>query len=139
VAAAIEQMVIRHDVSGLTVSGGEPLLQAGGLLPVLATARHVGLDIIVFTGMIYEEVLREGRQDRLELLGLLDVLIDGPFVQGMNTSFGLAGSANQRYLYLTDRLWPLRNEIEGKPKTRDYLLQEGMLKWAGYPLEGGRI
>ena len=58
-----------------------------------------------FTGFPYEELLREGSHPRCEvtgdLLNLLDVLVDGRFVEEQkNLSLRFRGSSNQRLIDL---------------------------------------
>lgn len=107
-------------VEGITVSGGEPFLQSAGLGRLLFLARNRGLSTLVYTGYLIEEL----RADpcRAGALEHIDVLIDGPFVEGMKEPTLLArGSTNQRVHLLTGRytagdlLMPGRSEITISP------------------------
>lgn len=107
-------------VEGITVSGGEPFLQSAGLGRLLFLARNRGLSTLVYTGYLIEE-LRAG-VDRARVLEYIDVLIDGPFVEGLKEPTLLArGSINQRVHLLTGRymagdlLMPGRSEITISP------------------------
>ena len=87
-------------VDGITVSGGEPFMQAGGLCSLLAEARRRGLSTAVYTGFRMEELAGAARS----CLALIDVLVDGAFEEGKGERTLLArGSSNQRFHFLTGR------------------------------------
>ncbi|MBI5827421.1 MAG: radical SAM protein [Deltaproteobacteria bacterium] len=89
-------------VEGITVSGGEPFAQAEGLLNLLNAAVERGLTTVVYTGFMMEE-LAEDPAARAAL-GLIDVLVDGPFEADKTEPTLLArGSSNQRFHFLTRR------------------------------------
>ena len=84
---------------GLTLSGGEPLLQAGECALLAAAARESGLNVWVFTGFTFEELVNkaDGKPEIKNLLELTDVLVDGAFVLSERTlSLRWRGSKNQR-------------------------------------------
>ncbi len=87
---------------GLSISGGEPFLQAPSLLRLLTVVRNKFEDILVYTGYTLEEIQGEycGSAGR-DCLELIDVLIDGPYLQERNRpDCVLRGSDNQRIHYL---------------------------------------
>src|ERR1700753_3733472 len=90
-------------ITGITISGGEPFMQASKLVRILkgAKALRPELDTIVFTGFELSEL---DWPDALELLELTDVLIDGKYIRHLNDNKGLRGSSNQKIHYLTDKL-----------------------------------
>ena len=89
---------------GVTFSGGEPLLQAAALLPLAKILREDGYELALYTGYTFEEVLQLG-DDALSLLSLIDVLIDGPFVQEEKSlALRFRGSKNQRILNVAESL-----------------------------------
>lgn len=94
-----------HGVHRLTVSGGDPLEQASELVKLLATIRCAYDDILVYTGFTLEELPQVIGADTWETLkSLIDVLIDGPYVDELNVpDCALRGSTNQRVIYLSDR------------------------------------
>ena len=94
-------------IRGLTLLGGEPFEQANqrALLPLLRRVKREmpGKDIWAFTGFTLETLLRpENRahcEATAEMLSLLDVLVDGPFIQAKrNLMLRFRGSENQRLL-----------------------------------------
>ena len=92
-------------LSGVTFSGGEPMLQAEALLPLAQMIRDAGLDLAIYTGYTFEELLMQDDAAVLKLLSLANILIDGPFIlekRSLNLSF--RGSSNQRILNLEESL-----------------------------------
>lgn len=88
-------------IKGITISGGEPFLQCHDLLPLLQESRELFLDIWVYTGYTYEELLKD--ESLKMLLPWIDVLVEGPFVQDqLTTDLPYIGSTNQRILKLTN-------------------------------------
>lgn len=94
-------------ISGLTVLGGEPFEPSNQrtLLPFLRRVRktYPGKTIWCFSGFTYEELLKDGSHPRCEvtdeMLSLLDVLVDGRFVEELkDISLRFRGSSNQRLI-----------------------------------------
>ena len=99
-ALAIE--IILSKAEGLTISGGEPFLQAKELakmLDIISSKKDMG--VIVYTGYTYE-VLKRNR-DSKKLLSKIDLLVDGPYIRDLDDGKSLRGSSNQRIIPLTDR------------------------------------
>jgi len=88
-------------VQGLTLLGGEPFLNTGVCLSLAHRVRaELGAtkDIWSWTGYIFEELLHDS-PDKLELLGLIDVLVDGPFDESLkDLRLQFRGSSNQRII-----------------------------------------
>ena len=88
-------------LQGLTLSGGEPYLQAGDCASLARRARRRGLDVWTYTGYRYEDLVEAGRADWEALLAATDVLVDGPFLQAQKSYAALfRGSDNQRLIDL---------------------------------------
>ncbi|MBQ1270930.1 MAG: anaerobic ribonucleoside-triphosphate reductase activating protein [Clostridia bacterium] len=91
---------IRRDpmITGVTLSGGEPFDQADKLLEFAKAVKEMKLELAAYTGYVYEKLLSEGGS-RGELLRLLDVVIDGPFIMDQrNLDIRFKGSENQRII-----------------------------------------
>lgn len=93
-------------IKGLSLLGGEPFEPANqrALLPLLRRVREElpGKTVWCYSGYTLEELLQPSRarcEATDELLSLLDVLVDGEFVEGKkDLSLRFRGSANQRIL-----------------------------------------
>ena len=83
---------------GVTFSGGEPFAQAEAFAELAETLKAEGYEIASYSGYTFEQ-LQNGTEAQRRLLGLLDVLVDGPFVQARRSlDLAFRGSANQRIL-----------------------------------------
>ena len=90
---------------GITFSGGEPFLQADELFKLAKKLKGDGYEIASYTGFTFEELLINGTQGQRDLLSVLDVLIDGPFVLSERTlDLSFRGSSNQRILNVQESL-----------------------------------
>lgn len=96
-------------INGLTLLGGEPFEPENQrtLLPFLrrVKAAYPEKNVWAFSGFTYEELLTEGTHPRCEatdpLLSLVDVLVDGRFVEALrDISLRFRGSSNQRLIDL---------------------------------------
>ena len=86
-------------VRGLTLSGGEPMMQPEPLYLIAKAAKEKGMNVWCYTGFTLEQLLRENRVDRMKLLSVLDVLVDGPFLSHERSLDLLyCGSKNQRLI-----------------------------------------
>lgn len=95
-----------QQVDGLTLTGGDPLLQCEELASFLAQIRYRTDDILVYTGYTYAE-LQDMRNPHIEeCLANIDVLVDGRYVESLNDGAPLRGSSNQRIIYLRRDLEP---------------------------------
>lgn len=88
---------------GITISGGEPFEQPKECLEIAKAAKVMGLDIWVYTGYTFEELINKKssryKQGWMEFLKYIDVLIDGPFIEERkNLLLKFRGSENQRIL-----------------------------------------
>ncbi len=86
-------------VRGVTLTGGEPMMQPEPLCLIAQEARAKGMNVWCYTGFTLEMLLAEGREDRMRLLRLVDVLVDGPFLSHERSLDLLyRGSKNQRLI-----------------------------------------
>ena len=92
---------------GLTVSGGEPMLQAGALSELFTYLRQrCDLSIICYTGFTLEDLQTKSDPAINQVLRLIDVLIDGQYIHELNDNKGWRGSSNQVIHFLTPRHLP---------------------------------
>lgn len=109
--AEIEDEIIEslkpNYIRGLTLLGGDPFEQENqkALLPFVRRVRKEcsGKDIWAYTGYVLERDLVPGgvrfTEDTEELLSMIDILVDGPFVAELkDISLQFKGSSNQRLI-----------------------------------------
>ena len=95
----IKEMLGNPLTDGLTISGGEPVLQAGECIQLATAAHEKRLNVWMFTGYTFEELATLSGSDPAisKLLGLVDVLVDGPYLSTERTlQLKWRGSKNQR-------------------------------------------
>lgn len=112
-----EEILKNPMLSGLTLSGGEPFCQAEALIPLCNMVKQGGLDIAIYSGYTFEQLLEMDASGVQELLALCDVLIDGPFLlEQRSLALLFRGSENQRILNLPASLKEKRAILETSPR-----------------------
>ncbi len=105
------EMLSPSFINGLTLLGGDPFEPDNqrSLVPFLRRVRerYPKKTVWAFTGFVYEDLLREGSHPRCEatdeLLGMVDVLVDGPFVEAKHeVGLRFRGSTNQRLIDMNE-------------------------------------
>lgn len=90
------------NVAGLTILGGEPFENAQGLISLLKKIK-TNKSIWIYSGYTYDFLIKN--DDTLELLKLVDVLVDGPFIESMkDLNLYFRGSRNQRIIDVKESL-----------------------------------
>lgn len=87
--------------SGITFSGGDPMLQPKECAEIAKYAKKIGLDVWCYTGYTFEKllVLSKDNDDIMSFLNYIDVLVDGPFVISKKSyDVVFRGSSNQRLI-----------------------------------------
>lgn len=84
-------------LSGLTLTGGEPMEQAGACLALLGLLP--GANVWLYTGWTWDELHAGGDAERIALAEACDVLVDGRFVLARRSlELRFCGSDNQRLI-----------------------------------------
>lgn len=94
-------------LDGVTFSGGEPMCQPEAFTVLAEELKKRNLNIMVYTGYTYEELLRlaETRPAVGKLLELTDYLVDGRFILAQrDLTLPFRGSTNQRILDMKQTL-----------------------------------
>lgn len=116
---SIEKLVrhilsINSEFDGLTITGGEPFIQAKFLSIMWQELKVVfpHWNLLVFSGFPITHWLQHS--DAALLLKHMDILIDGPYDPGKPAIHPLAASANQKIHYLSETGNRLRPEIDSR-------------------------
>ncbi|MDR2137847.1 MAG: anaerobic ribonucleoside-triphosphate reductase activating protein [Synergistaceae bacterium] len=100
VAAILAALDANPLLDGITLTGGEPFLQAFPLAELARGVKRRGLSVWTYTGYRWEELMEEigrGNAGFAELLKHTDVLVDGRHEQeARSLSLSFRGSSNQR-------------------------------------------
>lgn len=108
-----------HAIDGITISGGEPFLQAIELSNLLnyVLQKKPELTVIVYTGYKLEELSNITGAN--ELLSQIDILIDGEYIDELNDGKGIRGSSNQRIIPISHRLDCFIRVIESGKRSQE--------------------
>lgn len=88
-------------ITGITLSGGDPFMQANGFAELANQAHKLGLNVITYTGYTIEYLISNIalHPEWENLLRNTDTLIDGPFILSeRNLMLKFRGSNNQRII-----------------------------------------
>jgi anaerobic ribonucleoside-triphosphate reductase activating protein len=119
VEAVVEIVQSNPLCRGVTFSGGEPFAQAAEFAELAALLKEKGYEVASYSGYTLEQLM-EGTEDQKLLLGTIDILIDGPFLQNQKSlELAFRGSKNQRILDVRKSL------IEGKA------VETESMRWRG--------
>jgi anaerobic ribonucleoside-triphosphate reductase activating protein len=94
----------QYERDGISILGGEPFFQPGGLASLVDSLRKRGCrHIVVYSGYTHAQLCRmaQGESAIGVVLSHIDLLIDGPYVAAQAASAGpWTGSGNQRVIDL---------------------------------------
>lgn len=98
--AILNDILADKNIDGITLSGGDPLLQPKACLEIAKTCKQHGLSVWVYTGYLFEDIYTEKLgDDAAILLRYIDVLVDGKFEKALKSDKCLwRGSTNQRLI-----------------------------------------
>jgi len=117
------------------------MLQASALANLAEKVRlqRPALDVICFTGYTINALLARaafGESEIERLLGQVDVLIDGPYIEAQNNGIGLRGSTNQVVHRLTKQGRSLAYDFENAFRQAEIFVSNGKYLFAGIPPKG---
>ena len=126
----IEEIKI-SSATGVTISGGDPFEQPEELFYLLGKIKQLDLSdgVIVFSGYTIDEI--RVREELRKCLDYIDVLIDGLYIDEKRISSGLAGSSNQEFHFLTDKI--SRDNILIDQEVEIHF-SSGLIQITGFPI-----
>lgn len=90
--------------AGITLSGGEPFLQAEKMCRIADAVHANGQNVLAFSGYCLKDLLQDRPPFSRELLSRLDWLVDGPYIEAEKSlDLPLMGSRNQT-MYTRDEI-----------------------------------
>lgn len=102
----VEALTANNITRSFCIMGGEPLCEENLFLTNLVIS-HIrekvpGVKIYVWTGFLYEDLLKKSSPHLQKILELTDILIDGPYIEELrDITLPMRGSSNQRVINLT--------------------------------------
>lgn len=120
------------DIEGITFSGGEPFDQAPALLNAAELFRRHGLTLMAYSGYTISE-LQINNPSSAALLGTLDILVDGEYVESLACSRLWRSSFNQTVHFLTPRYRHYADRTEQPVRECEMILDNDRLVVTGFP------
>ena len=98
------KIIVADPFANVTFSGGDPMYQCDGFAELARTIhQQTNKDIWCYTGFSFESLITRAQR---ELLELLDVLVDGPFIEKLrDPDLLFRGSSNQRLIDVQKSLY----------------------------------
>lgn len=100
----VKNYLSSKQISGLTILGGEPFESASSLIDIIKDIKtDIDKPIWIYSGYTFEKLIKN--TDCKKLLELVDVLVDGPFVEELkDLNLRFRGSSNQRIIDVSKSL-----------------------------------
>ena len=123
------------DAEGITITGGDPFNQLDDLTVLLHKLNNLGYeDILVYSGYTIEEILEMGELAK-RAIDNIGVLIDGPYIDGLNDNKGIRGSSNQKIIVLNHSLDTKYDNVENMNRETQIVLNDNMIQAIGIPIK----
>lgn len=125
------------NIEGVTLSGGEPMLQAEALSILIDELREAkDLGVVCYTGYRLEYLKKLGDISQNNLLKKIDLLIDGVYSENLQDDLLWRGSNNQRLLLLSDRYREfLQSQSDRSAGLEFFLNGTGEVGFSGVPIQ----
>lgn len=131
---SLAKIIIKSGRSGLTISGGEPFLQAKAVLELVSLIRKErDIGVIIYTGYTIDEIKESADCAFHQLLSVCDLLIDGEYIDELNDGKNLRGSLNQKVIAITNRYIEYVSQYGSKPAEVEFFFQEDKISMVGIP------
>ena len=127
VKTLIRDVLSTPGIEGITLSGGEPLLQAKELAILAQAVQAAGMTVMMFTG--FSKL--PNSPDVKNLLRHTDMVIAGEYDQTKPGKIPLIGSSNQKVINITNRI---PNPLKDRTIPRVEIIQDGTeVSLSGFP------
>jgi anaerobic ribonucleoside-triphosphate reductase activating protein len=130
----IEKSVKKFNIEGITLLGGEPFLQAKGLLDIAEYCSRNHLSVMIFSGYSYTTLLEGTIEGAKELLSFTDLLVDGVYRNDLpDLDRNWVGSTNQKFHFLSN-FYMKGIEFDHVKPGLDLLISKNSITFNGYPV-----
>jgi anaerobic ribonucleoside-triphosphate reductase activating protein len=127
------------DLTGITISGGEPLLQLKEVWQLIKRIREeTELDVMLYSGYRLEELKTKYGDEIFEFFKLTDIFVDGEYIRELNNNSQYRGSDNQHIYFFSTKYAKYAREIYTS-KERKFSFEisdEGDVYFVGIPPTG---
>jgi len=134
-ASILSRHIVENDLSGMTITGGEPLDDAESLLRLIRTLKEEladksrSCDYLLFTSHTSGTV----QKDFPEIWSIFDVLVCGEYQADRPCDRPLVASENQELIILNDGLLDAYASIGSQPRIQAFV-NDDAIEFAGIPL-----
>ncbi len=135
ISKLIDWILNQSDIEGITISGGEPMLQASVLSQVIDEVQaEKDFGVMCYSGFRLEYLESQGTDLQKSLLAKIDLLVDGVYVEKLHSNLLWRGSSNQRLLALTNRyLDYLQNQSDVSAGLEFCIRESAAIGFSGVP------
>jgi len=131
---SLAKKIILSERNGLTISGGEPFLQAEALTELIRQLKKkCDIGVIIYTGYTIEELRSSRDENYNNLIGECDLIIDGIYIESLNDGKNGRGSSNQRAIAITDRYVDYVSKFGTKDTEIEFFFSESSISMVGIP------
>ena len=134
----IDEIKQQPKLTGITISGGEPFLQAEELAGLIKRLKEeTALDIMLYSGYTMKELRAENNIFINYILNHSDLLVDGEYKEELNTNKIYRGSDNQVIHFLSPKYEAFKTIME-KTENRsvEFVYKNDELFVVGIPAKG---
>ncbi len=115
-----KKIISFNDLTGITISGGEPMLQFDEIKKLTKLIKtHTQLDIMLFSGYTLKEIRKQYGKEADDFFKIIDIFIDGEYKDELNNSSMYRGSDNQNIYFFTEKYRAYKEKILSSTK-RDF-------------------
>jgi anaerobic ribonucleoside-triphosphate reductase activating protein len=121
-------------IKGVSLLGGEPMIQAEALVPLAQGVQEMGLTVMIYTGYNHVFLSKGKKPGAIDLLKATDLLVAGPYLKERpDTTRRWIGSTNQTIHALSDAYKELVESWDTSPNTLEVRLVDGKIMINGDP------
>ncbi|WYM02550.1 MAG: 4Fe-4S single cluster domain-containing protein [Gloeotrichia echinulata CP02] len=137
ISELVDWILNQTAIEGITLSGGEPMLQAEALSTLIDQIRtKKDLGVMCYTGFRLEHLQKQGTASQKTLLKKIDLLIDGVYVENLQDDLLWRGSSNQRVLLLSSRYREFLEAQSDRSAGLEFFFTEaGEIGFSGVPTQ----
>ena len=122
----------QENIEGITISGGEPFLQANALRKLIDYLRiKKDLGVIIYSGFTMEQL--DQKPECKSLLEVTDILIDGPYIEDLDIGQPYIGSSNQVIHQLSGRYIKDASYYKAKGRRAEIKIYSDQVVLVGVP------
>lgn len=124
----------KHNV-GFTITGGEPFDQSKEIYELVSYISTFTDDILVYSGYTYNELLKSNDNYIHEILNKIAALVDGRYIDELNTGNRIKGSDNQQLYVFNSKYEKIYRQLDcacDKRNVENFICESGDIITVGF-------